>query len=136
MVNPRKFYPIDPALIPLFDRTGRANRGHALETIVFLELERRRMEITYIRTPSGREVDFLVRDADNRTTLIQTCADMSDPETAKREFQSLEEAGRIFPQARRMILTLTAEASRLEAPEGIAIEPAYSWILRKEDQDQ
>lgn len=134
MVNPRKFYPIDPALIPLFDRTGRANRGHALETAVFLELERRRMEITYVRTPSGREVDFLVRDADKRTTLIQTCADMSDQETAKREFLSLEEAGRIFPQARRLILTLTAETPRLEVPEGITVEPAYAWILGKEDQ--
>ena len=37
MVNPRKAYPIDPGLIPLYERTGRANTGHALETAVFLE---------------------------------------------------------------------------------------------------
>ena len=27
MVNPRKVYPVDPGLIPLFDRAGRAQRG-------------------------------------------------------------------------------------------------------------
>ena len=42
MVNPRKIYPVDPGLIPVFDRTGRATIGHALETVVMLELERRR----------------------------------------------------------------------------------------------
>ena len=41
MVNPRKAYPVDPGLIPVFDRTGRANIGHALETAVMVELERR-----------------------------------------------------------------------------------------------
>ena len=34
MMNPRKAYPVDPGLIPVFDRTGRANTGHALETVV------------------------------------------------------------------------------------------------------
>ncbi len=41
MVNPRKVYPVDPGLIPVFDRAPRANEGHALETVVALELERR-----------------------------------------------------------------------------------------------
>ena len=38
MVNPRKAYPVDPGLIPLYERTGRSNLGHALETAVFLGL--------------------------------------------------------------------------------------------------
>ena len=33
MVNPRKVYPVDPGLIPVFDRAGRDNTGHALETV-------------------------------------------------------------------------------------------------------
>ena len=61
MVNPRKAYPVDPGLIPVFDRTGRANTGHALETAVLVELERRGFEVTYLRTPEGYEVDFLAR---------------------------------------------------------------------------
>ncbi len=40
-VNPRKVYAVDPALIPAFDRSGNANLGHALETAVLIELQRR-----------------------------------------------------------------------------------------------
>jgi len=39
----------------VFDRTGRANIGHALETAVLIELEPRRRETTH----DGYEVDFL-----------------------------------------------------------------------------
>lgn len=53
MVNPRKAYPVDPGLIPVFDRSGRANTGHALETAVLIELERRGASVTYVRTPEG-----------------------------------------------------------------------------------
>lgn len=41
MVNPRKAYSVDAGLIPVFDHAGRANVGHALETVVLVELERR-----------------------------------------------------------------------------------------------
>lgn len=80
MVNPRKAYPVDMGLIPVFDRTGRANRGHALETAVRIELERRRMGVTYVRTRDGYEVDFLVRRAGERPRLIQVCAELDDPQ--------------------------------------------------------
>jgi hypothetical protein len=63
MVNPRKAYPVDPGLIPVFDRSGRANLGHALETAVLIELERRRLAVTYVRTAGGYEVD-LTRDGE------------------------------------------------------------------------
>ncbi|MBM3883249.1 MAG: ATP-binding protein [Verrucomicrobia bacterium] len=81
MVNPRKAFPVDPGLIPVFDRTGRANPGHALETVVLVELERRRMEVTYVRTPGGYEVDFLARKPSRPPELIQVCADLG---TARR----------------------------------------------------
>jgi len=110
MVNPRKAYPVDPGLIPVFDRTGRANVGHALETVVLLELERRRMEVTYVRTAAGHEVDFLARDASGGQELIQVCADLTDPATAHRELRALEEAARAFPAAERRLLTLPGES--------------------------
>jgi len=59
MVNPRKAYPIDPGLIALFERTGRMHHGMALETAIMLELERRGLQVSYVRTPGGLEVDFL-----------------------------------------------------------------------------
>lgn len=61
----------------MFDRTGRANVGHALKTAVLVELERRRYGVTYVRTPEGYEVDFLARRAGGGEELIQVCADLS-----------------------------------------------------------
>lgn len=61
MVNPRKAYPVDPGLIPVYERTGRPNLGHALETAVLIELERRGCEVAYVRTKEGFEVDFIAR---------------------------------------------------------------------------
>ena len=129
MVNPRKVYPVDTGLIPLFDRTGRANVGHALETAVLVELERRRLDVTYVRTRKGYEVDFLVRSADGRRELIQVCADASDPLTAEREVRALEAAGEAFPDARRLLLTLHRDGIPAELPAGVAAKPAYIWAL-------
>ena len=129
MVNPRKSYPADPALIPLFDRTGRANLGHALETVILIELERRRASITYVRTSEDHEVDFLARFPDGRSELIQVCADLSSQETATRELRSLEGAGQAFPSAARRLLMLTHDQAPREIPDGVILQPAYEWLL-------
>lgn len=129
MVNPRKAYPVDPGLIPVYDRTGRANLGHALETAVCLELERRRLDITYVRTPRGYAVDFLARAADGPAELIQVCAGLSDPETAEREFRALEDAARQWPDATRRVLTVADREAPFRAPEGVIVQPAYEWML-------
>ena len=133
MVNPRKAYPVDTGLIPLFDRTGRANVGHALETAVLVELDRRRLDVTYVRTRKGHEVDFLVRYADGRRELVQVCADASDPVTAERELRALKEAGEAFPDARRLLLTLHRDGIPLELPDDVVAKPAYVWALGDPD---
>ncbi len=129
MVNPRKAYPVDPGLIPLFDRTGRANVGHALETAVLVELERRRCDVTYVRTPEGYEVDFLARRAGGDAELIQVCADLADPATGDRELRALATAGARFPRARRRLLTLHREGIPGDLPAGVEAQPAYEWLL-------
>ncbi|MCY4484302.1 MAG: DUF4143 domain-containing protein [Spirochaetaceae bacterium] len=129
MVNPRKAYPVDPGLIPVFDRSGRANVGHALETAVLIELERRRSEVTYVRTPAGYEVDFLARDATGSMELIQVCADAADAATATRELRALASAGRQFPRAGKRLITLTGAAAAVPPPPGTAVPAAAEWFL-------
>lgn len=128
MVNPRKAYPIDTGLIPVFDRSGRANTGHALETAVLLELERRRAEVTYLRTDEG-EVDFLARTAAGPVELIQVCADPSASLVLEREIEALETAGRQYPRAIKRLLTLTQDGIPDALPEGVSAQPAYAWLL-------
>ncbi len=129
MVNPRKAYPVDPGLIPVFDRTGRANIGHALECAVLVELERRRAEVSYVKTPQGFEVDFLARYPSGDIELIQVCADAAIPETAERELRALAAAGERFPEARKLLLTLTRDGLPDAVPDGVTAQPAYAWLL-------
>ncbi len=129
MVNPRKAYPVDAGLIPVFDRTGRGNVGHALETAVLVELERRRCEVTYVRTPQSHEVDFLARADDGRIELIQVCADASDGATAARELRALEEAGAMFPSATKLLLTGSRRGLPAQVPVGVEAQPSYEWML-------
>jgi uncharacterized protein len=131
MANPRKAYPVDPGLIPVFDRTGRANVGHALETAVYLELERRGATVTYVRTPSGYEVDFLARYLDGRTELLQVCADASGP-AAERELRALQEARALFPEAVSRLLVLTHDGLPPVVTPDVSAETAYEWMLAGE----
>ena len=128
-VNPRKAYPVDTGLVPIFDRTGRSNLGHALETAVLIELERRGCEVTYLRTREGHEVDFVARSPDGTVELIQACASLADPATARRELRALVAAAERFPQARRHVLTLTRDDMPPHTPPAIEVQPAWQWML-------
>lgn len=134
MVNPRKAYPIDPGLIPVFDRTGRANRGHALETAIRVELERRRMEVTYVRTVEGHEVDFLARRAGVEPALIQVCAELDAPDVHEREVRALREAAKEHPRASLHLITLTPQ-SAVGLAENVQVHSAAVWLLGS-DQEQ
>jgi len=130
MVNPRKIYPIDPGLIPLFDRMGRANLGHALETCVLLELERRGCDVAYVRTADGYEVDFLAQHAGGRSELIQVCADLADSATRDRELRALEAARAEHRDASALVVSLSPETPR-DLPRGVRFAAASSWLLGK-----
>ena len=129
MVNPRKVYPVDPGLIPVFDRSGRANLGHALETCVMLELERRAAEISYVRTTGGLEVDFLARYPDGRKELIQVCVDLDTRVTRERETRALLEAEGEHPRATSHLISLEPASGR-DLPADITLHSVATWLLR------
>jgi predicted AAA+ superfamily ATPase len=131
MVNPRKVYPIDPGLIPVFDRSGKANVGHALETCVLLELERRGAEVAYVRTVGGFEVDFLARYPDGQEDLIQVCADLDTAATREREARALLEAADEYKRASVRLITLQAETAR-DLPKAVTVHSAVAWLLGPE----
>ncbi len=128
MVNPRKAYPVDPGLIPVFDRTRRSNTGHALETAVLLELERRGARIGYLRTTSGFEVDFHAELPGGGTLLIQVCADLGNPETLHREVRALVEAKSAHPHGEALLLS--ADSSGPDGlPTDVRWQSAVAWLL-------
>lgn len=127
--NPRKLYPADPGLIKAFDASGRSNLGHALEVAVFSELERRKAEVSYVRTARGLEVDFLARDLLRGEELIQVSADVSAPTTLAREVRALEAAAADYPGARRRLLVLNRDAVAAAQAAEIEVQPSYEWLL-------
>ena len=134
-VNPRKVYPVDQGLIPAFDRSGKPNLGHALETAVLIELQRRSWQVAYVRTKTGGEVDFLATSPDGKKIYIQVCSDLSTGDVRQREFRPLTELLSLRNKAAFLLLTLTtADVSicQKEAPPGVTVRPAWEWLLERE----
>ena len=127
--NPRKVYPADPGLIRAFDNSGRTNIGHALETVVLVELERRGLEVGYVKTDAGFEVDFLARHAAKGAELIQVCADVRNAETLARELRALSEAAKTYPHATQRLLVLDQDSMASVNAPGIEVQPAYEWLF-------
>lgn len=126
-VNPRKVYPVDTGLMALFDRSGKANVGHALETAVLHELQRRGAQVNYVRTPAGFEVDFYARGPDGDEALIQVCADLDSPDTLAREVRALQDAATIWPDATLQLIAFNQPKGVL--PPEIQLHIASDWLL-------
>jgi uncharacterized protein len=129
MVNPRKAYPIDPGLIPLYERLGRRHFGRALETAVMLELERREYTVDWLRTREGWEVDFIAQRPGEPPLLVQVSLDTEEPETWAREVRSLEAAARAYPSARAHLVTFDSTLPAHALPPTIEWMPASRWLL-------
>ena len=139
--NPRKVYPADQGLIRAFDTSGRANSGHALETIVFHELDRRFAEVSYVKTAEGLEADFHARyRGRGEEEIIQVCSDpgpggrTDGPATLDRELAGLLAAGKEHPRAKKRLFVTThdqvAIASAAAGPRsGVRIQSVYEWLL-------
>jgi len=128
-----KVYPIDTGLIAVYERRGEPATAAALKTAVLLELERRGREVTHVRTPVGREVDFLVRSSGGAQELIQVCAAATDFGVIERALQGLREAEQSYPHATKRLLTLTRDSIPEKLPVGLSAQPAYEWLLASSD---
>ena len=129
MVHPRKVYPVDPGLIPIYDRVGRPNLGAALETAVLVELERRGCEVAYVRTKEGFEVDFLAHFPEGDWLLLQVCADLTDAATREREVRALLSATADYPDATPLLISLDAIPPQPDLPAPLRWQSAAAWLL-------
>jgi len=131
-VNPRKCYPVDPALAAAVSFQASENVGHLLETAVYLELRRRRRSLAYVTTRSGYEVDFLAEDSRGSRELVQVCTDLKDPATRQRELRALEEGMKELSCEQATLVTLREETSAEIAGRLVRIVPAWRWLLEPE----
>ena len=136
-----KEYAVDTGLFYAMSPATTDGLTRALETSVYLELRRRRQtgrrgEVSMLKLPSGKEVDFIWGDEAFGTAfdLVQVCLNMDDERTKAREISALEEAMLLFPGARATIVTLDKYGTE-QTPHGdIRIVPAWRWTLEKTTQ--
>jgi predicted AAA+ superfamily ATPase len=127
--NPRKCYPIDPALSAALSFRASGDIGHLLETAVYLELRRRGRSLSYVSTRSGYEVDFLSEDSRGSRELIQICANLDDPATRQRELRALEEGLTETSCESATLVTLREEGTVTDGGSSVRIVPAWRWML-------
>jgi uncharacterized protein len=129
MVNPRKVYPVDAGLIPLYEPPGREHRGRALETAVLLELERREYAVTWLRVDEDREVDFFATRAGESSLLVQVCLDTTHDSTWDREVRALETAAARHPGAEAVLITQDQSPPTRSLPGTLQWYSAAQWLL-------
>ena len=90
--NPKKVYSIDTGLSKRVSFEVGKRKGDLLENIVYLELKRRFEELYYYKTKQGYGVDFVVKDREKITHLIQVSLSLENEKTKKRELRALVKA--------------------------------------------
>lgn len=131
-VNPKKIYSIDTGLSKRVSFEVGKRTGDMLENIVYLELRRRHDEIYYFKTAQGYEVDFLVKEYEKVTKLVQVSQTLLDEKTKKRELRALLKASHELKQSPDIDLTIvTMDASHEETIDGcvIKIVNVLEWLL-------
>lgn len=126
LVNPKKIYCIDNAIIGRNAFSFSENKGRMLENTVFIELKRRSKQIYYHKMKL--ECDFLIQDGLKITEAIQVCYQL-DYQNKEREINGLFEALNEYSLKEGLILTYDQEDSFFFNDKTIIIKPVWEWLL-------
>lgn len=131
-IAPKKIYVIDNGIAEAVAFQFSKNQGHYLENLVFLELKRNGNEIFYYKTKQGQEVDFLIRENNQLSQLIQVVYGFDDKATREREINALATAMNETNCGSGLILTDNHEETlTIHNHKKIAVLPVYQWLLSK-----
>ena len=128
MLNPKKIYFIDNAIISRIGFNATDNIGIKLENMVFIELKRRGCDIFY--HADKKECDFVVRDGTRIKDAYQVTIAMNDEKTRKREFDGLMDAMDAYGLTEGYILTMEEKGDVEIKGKLVHILPTWEWMLR------
>ena len=129
MVNPIKTYVCDSGLAAAYSTSQSIEQGHLLENCILMELHRQKAHIEYINTPTGYEVDFYAHYPNGINYLIQASADVSAPETLKRESRALIDVDPSIQAHKRLIINISSEKIIEENGFTLFLLPLWKWLL-------
>lgn len=129
MLNPKKIYFIDNAIVSRIGFNASANMGVKLENTVFIELKRRGLDVFY--HSDKKECDFVVREGMRIKDAYQVTIEMRDDKTRKREIEGLLEAMNAYGLSEGYILTMEEKEELQVEGKTIHVIPTWEWMLKK-----
>ena len=137
-IRNEKAYAVDVALMNNRENAfAGENAGWRLETLVYIELLRRRgfqdCDVYYYED-GNCEVDFVVCRGRTVLQLIQVGYDISSEKTAKREIKALMTVSKRLNCKNLLLITDHDEKMIAEGEATINVVSAYSWLLENADK--
>lgn len=129
LMNPKKMYCIDNAIVGTNAFSFSENKGRLLENLVFLELKRRGLEIFYHK--NNFECDFILKNGTRITEAIQVCYELNT-DNQEREFDGLLSAIQDFNPDKGLVLTFNQEEVITYKNNKIQILPVWKWLLERQ----
>ncbi len=120
-----KYYLADVGLRYYLLGTSRADQGHTLENVVYLELLRRGMKV-YVGRVGSAEVDFVTQDFEGNTEYYQIAWSVRDQKTLEHElgpFNSIQDHNQKY--------LLTMDNDPPISYNGIRQQYVLDWLLDK-----
>lgn len=125
----KKTYPADTGVRNAVCLRFSHDTGKLAETVVFLEIRRRNFEVYYWKSIEGYEVDFVVKEGQKVTELIQVAWDVKEEATQMREERALLSALEELDVDEGIILTEDEERSIEKNGKLIKYLPLWKWLL-------
>jgi len=131
-----KYYVIDTGLANAVSFKFSDDTGRMFENLVFLELlgryqDRAEFELFYYTEKDGKEVDFIIKEKERVTGLVQACWDMTDEKTRKREVSAALRAMEDLDVPSSLIITENHEGVETLEGKTITYLPVWKWMLQR-----
>jgi predicted AAA+ superfamily ATPase len=133
----KKIYCLDNGMALAAGVRFSPDRGALFENLIAVSLKKRELagdiSLFHWKSPHGEEVDFLVKEGLRVSRLIQVCADLSNPQTLKREMRALLKASAML-ECRELIL-LNDRIDRTETfrwhdlEREVQLIPVWKWLI-------
>ena len=134
-LSSKKVYPVDTGLINEVAFQLMDNMGRLMETVVYLELQRRKSynknktEIFYWQNYQDQEIDFVIKKGTKIRQLIQVSHNLDKEVTKKREIRSLLKGGEELRCDKLVIITRNDEDEIVVDNKKIKVIPIWKWLM-------
>lgn len=126
-----KVYFIDNGIL---DINGIDDKGRLLENLVFLELARNGIDISYYQNLNHEEVDFVIKKGKKVEKLIQVCYEFDNFITKERELKILVKASEEFKCNNLFLISMDFEGEESYNGKKIKFIPAWKWCLGNDEK--